>query len=300
MKFKIADIDNPKLLYAVLVGLAHLLPDLGKRRRIHPFIGDRTSVVIQMIVHAIAASVPAHSLIRQRPQMTEIIITEHADDAVQSLPGVESLRSICSVVIALHFLINRQHLPRFRADAAAVLPVTNQLALGRNDLLQQLYIIRCRAVFSQKRRVPFAPHADGDHVLVSAAILQRILPIPQKSFAVGPEVPGISVHRMFSTHLVPFLTGTQARLVMRKAPDDAIFIRELHIRRSRPVQREGAGPHRRPQIIAAKPQKQLEHTVIHRCIKAAEMLRAPGSEGRPLIIDKKASVSDRRLPGYAV
>ena len=295
MKLHVAHIDDPEPSDAVVPRLAHLLPDLGKRRGINPLIGNRAPVVIQMIVHAVAALMLPHFLRGKRPKVSEIVIAEHADDAVQAVPPVQALNLFVSVVVLLNFLVDREHLRRMLPDFPLFFQVPDEAALCGNDLLQEGNVVPDRAPLSQKRRVALAAHADGDHVLIMAAASQRIAPVAKKSFPVDAKIPRVPVNRVLSPHLVPLFARAKAGLMMGEAPDHTVFVGELHVGLSRPVQREGARPHGRPDIVALHPQEELEHAVIERSVEAAEMLHAPAAEGRPFVIDEKAAVLDRGL-----
>ena len=86
MELQIADIDDPQIADTVLIGIAHLLPGLRKRRGIHPLIRDGAAVVVEVIVHAEPALVIADLRGRQGPHLTVVVLAEHADDAVELVP----------------------------------------------------------------------------------------------------------------------------------------------------------------------------------------------------------------------
>ena len=67
LKSEIAHIYDPKLLYAVLICSAHLLPHLGQIGGIDPLKGDRIAMIIKMIIHAEAAGMLPHLFIGNTP-----------------------------------------------------------------------------------------------------------------------------------------------------------------------------------------------------------------------------------------
>ena len=73
----ITHIYNPGFAHAVIICHPHLFPYLCKRTRVDPQIGNRSPVVIKMIVHPVAARMILRFLSRKSPHIAKIIIAEH-------------------------------------------------------------------------------------------------------------------------------------------------------------------------------------------------------------------------------
>ena len=195
-------------------------------------------MVVQMVIHSVAALVLPHLTGRKCPEMPEIVIAQHADDAVQTIPLIQSGDLLVPVVVLFDLLVDSKHLRRIFPHQALLLQAADQPPLRGYDFLQKSHIVLNRAALSKKRRIALSPHADGDHVLIAAALLQGISPVAKKALPVRAEIPGVSIRRSLSAHLVPLLTRAKAGLMVGEAPDYAVLIGKLHVRRSGTIQRK--------------------------------------------------------------
>jgi len=88
--------------------------------------------------------------------------------------------------------------------------------------------------------------------------------------------------------------GAHHRLVVRGAHHDPHFVRQGH--GLGVVGAEGARlPHRRPQVVAAQAQDQLEHMLVEGRVRAAEPGARPAAQRRVLVVDEEAAVLDAGL-----
>ena len=63
----ISDINDPQIPDPAVICGRHLLPDLRKMGGIEPLVRDRISVIIEVVIHAVAALVIAHFRGRHGP-----------------------------------------------------------------------------------------------------------------------------------------------------------------------------------------------------------------------------------------
>ena len=66
-------------------------------------------MVIKVIVHAVAALVPAHCRCRNGTEISEIVVAEHQRYAVKLRIAHESRRLFVAVEIRLDFLVQSKH-----------------------------------------------------------------------------------------------------------------------------------------------------------------------------------------------
>ena len=195
-------------------------------------------MVVQMVIHSVASLVLPHLTGRKCPEMSEIVVAQHADHAVQTIPLIQSGDLLVPIVVLLDLLVDSKHLRRIFPHQPLLLQAADHPPLRGYDLLQKSHIVLNRASLSQKRRITLSPHADGDHVLIAAALLQGISPVAKKALPVCAEIPGISIRRSLSAHLVPLLTRAKAGLMVGEAPDYAVLIGKLHVCRTGTIQRK--------------------------------------------------------------
>ena len=80
--------------------------------------------------------------------------------------------------------------------------------------------------------------------------------------------------------------------MMRHSHDHAVLIRKFCVQKSRTVILKPRTP-RRPEIISFQAKKQFKDRLVCLRIRSPEMVLTPGTESRPLIINKESPVFHR-------
>jgi hypothetical protein len=91
--------------------------------------------------------------------------------------------------------------------------------------------------------------------------------------------------------------GAHQRLVVRRAHHDAHLVGQRAVFRIVVVER--IAPHRRPQVVAAHAQDQLEQLAVEPVVESAELLLGPAGQRRRLVVQEDAAVTHDRRFGYA-
>ena len=277
----------------MLVGLRHLIAGLRESGGIHPLIAHRSAVIIEMIIHSVAAGVlRSVNLVGKASRISEIIIAQKEDNVLELVPVAQSGNPGRAVIIILDLFIDREHPRNTRHVAFHVL--SDQPVLRQDNIFKDIDVFRKSRVFPEKLRVLLASHSDRDDALEFAVSPYSFTPKSGDGIPVGNEAPGIVI-TVLAIYMLPFLSGPEQRLMMRCAHDHAVNVSQLSALDARSVLTEGRTPHRGPHIIAVKPQQKNEYLLVHLRREAAELLLAPAPERRPLVIDKEASVLYRRL-----
>ena len=117
ISLQIAHVHHPHLTDSMFVGYCHLLPNLRQRCAVDPLIGNRTSVIIQVIIHSIAGLMLRPVLLRQKAHMTEVVFTEHENHILNAFPILESRCFVIPIEVSLYLLVDgkqhRRRLPVF-------------------------------------------------------------------------------------------------------------------------------------------------------------------------------------------
>ena len=274
-RLQVADIGDPHLVRAIVVRQVHLLPDLGERVRIDPLIGERPAVHVHMEIHAEAALPAALRSARQAAQIADIVVRQHQRHVVGDLqPGV---------VIFIDFGEQHPHLRHLVRGFAH--PLGDDPALVRDDRLEQLDV-GLEAAGALQRDIAIAAHADRDDDFAGAVAGDALVEEFADARLVGRIVPCAIAVRVVMVG--PFLVRAHHRLVMRRPHHDAIGIGERRI--GRIVDRKRVVPHRRPQVIGAQPQQQLEQLAVECGVHPAELLGGPAGQARRLVVQEDAAI----------
>ena len=178
----IADIDDPEILDPAVICGRHLLPDLRQEGGVEPLIGDRISVVIEVVIHAVSALMAAHLLCRNSTQVAEVIVAEHERYSFELRVSHKSGGLLVAIKIRLDFLIERQHSRHFVKVLIYVL--FDQFVLGLKNFPKKIDIIFQRRFFSHDGGIRLAAHTDGDHVLELATADQAVFPELRDAFLI--------------------------------------------------------------------------------------------------------------------
>ena len=289
----IADVYDPKLADAVIVGGRHLLPYLRKEGGVVPLKGNRIAVVIEMIIHSVAALVAAHLGRRQRAEVSVVVVAEHQRNALKLGIPHQAGRRLVAVEIRLHLFIKGKHSRNLIEILVHML--FDQSVLRFKNAPQQVYVVGKRRLPAENSRIRFAAHADRDDIFKLSASLKAVLPEAGDAFFVRVEVPGVAVHGILAAHIAVLFALAAARLMMGSTHDNTEFIREDCVLKSRTVVREDCRPHGGPQVVALQAEQQFKYMRVHLCVEAAVILRAEIAEGRPFVVDKETAETDRRL-----
>ena len=151
-------------------------------------------MIVEVIVHSVAALVTAHLRCRNRTEIAEVIVAEHQGYAVKLRIAHKAWRLLIAVEIRLNFLIKSEHSRYF--IKVLVYVFSDELILSLQHLAQQVDIVLERCILAHDRGIGFAAHTDGDDIFELAASLEAVFPESRDAFLVLKEVPGITVDRL--------------------------------------------------------------------------------------------------------
>ena len=291
----VADVGDPDLAHAVVVGHRHLLPQAGQVGRADPLEGLRAAVHVLVVIHAKAAVVGAHGRGGQRAGVAAVVVRQHQRDAVEL--GVAQQAGDFVRAVQEAFDLGEQHKLARHARKVGVDLLADEAVLRFEDAAQKLDVLAQVGIAAKQRGVALAAHAQRDDVFKAAVAAQPVAPEAGDPFGVGRKVPGVAVGRARAAHAGVFLAAAHAGFVVGGGHDDAELVGQLGALQAGAVQAEIGGPHRGPEIVALETQQQLEHLRIAGGVDAAEVGARPGAERGPFIVDEKAAVAHGRLFG---
>ena len=277
-RLQVADIGDPHLVRAVLVGEVHLLPDLGQRIRIDPLVRERPAVHVHVEIHAEATLAAAFGGRRQATQIADIVVRQHQRHVVGDLqPGI---------VIFIDFGEQHPHLRHLFGGLAHALG--DDAPLVGDDAFEQ-FDVGLDTAGALQRDIAVAAHPDRHDDLVFAIADDPLAEEFGDRRPVGRIVPRAVA--IVLAVVGPFLVRAHHRLVMRRAHHDAELLGERSVRRI--VDRERIVPHRRPQVIGPQPEQQLEQLAVELRVHPAEFLGGPARQARGLVIQEDAAILHR-------
>ena len=280
-RLEVADVGDPDLVGAVRVRQVHLFPDFRQWIAVEPLVRERPAIHVHVKIDAGAAGAGALGRRGQAAQVADIVVGEEQGDVVRHLEA--------GVVV---FLDLGEQGPQLRhlalVDAALF---RDDLLLVADDLLDH-FLVRFQPARVRHGDVAVAAHAHRHDAFIGPVAAHAV---GEEAFEAGlvAQVIPFAVAVILAVR-GPLLVRPYHRFVVAGAHDDAVGVGQARV--VRVVLVEGAAPHRRPQVVGAQAQQQLEHVRIHLGVEAAEFRARPAGQRRFLVVDEDAPVLDGRRP----
>ena len=295
LRLDVADVQDPNLLRAAVVGALHFpVEQTGVVGR-QPQIVLRNAPVRNVIVDARAARTLDLLLVGEVEQVAAVVVAPHERDILRDLqPGTIDVQ---------HFLVRHEDL-RDLVGFFAGLPFDDDALVG-DDLREgfALFVERLRAVHAP---VMHAAHANGVDVLETPDLREAVFEELQHVVLVrNVVVLALAAHFPLAVHVAVH------RLAVRGADHDAVPVGGFGIALHH-VERDGAAVHGRPERVRLQAEQQLEDLRVglradrkhlRRFLRdfgidqvrrfRLERLRRPRREAPVLVVDEDAAVFDR-------
>jgi len=267
-RLDVADVDDPQVAHAGLVGERHLLPDALDLADVEPSVGDGGADVVDVVIHAVAAGTFQVLGAGEVADVAPVVVGEEDEDVV--------IHPHPLVVVVLDLLVERPDLGDRGGGFAEDLGEDG--ALVADDFLEQGH----GGVFGHGL-VAVAAHADGDEALEAAHAFDAAAPEFAEFIAVGLVVPGAAAEAF------PFVVGAHHGLVVAGAHDDPVFVGETRVAGVVGVEGDGQ-PHGRPEVVGLAAKEELEDVGVEGLVEAAEVLACPVAQGGGLVVDEDAAI----------
>ncbi|OQB95516.1 MAG: hypothetical protein BWX86_01161 [Verrucomicrobia bacterium ADurb.Bin122] len=281
-RLEIADVDDPDAGGPVLGGQVHLLGDLPEWIGVDPLVGVRAAVHVEVVVDAGAAAAAALVGRGQSPEVAGVVVSPEQGDIVR--------RAEAGLVEFLHL---GEQSPKLRHRGRIDLHLFGEDAPLIGENFFQLFDIGLDASGADHALVAIAAHADSDEILEVLVARDAFAEEALERLGVRRIIP-LAV-AVLGAARGPLLVRTHHGLVMRGSHDDAVLVGQAGIERV--VLVEGVVPHRRPEVVGAQTQQQLEDLGVKLRVEAAELLRGPTGQARSLVVEEDAAVFHDRLAG---
>ncbi len=212
MAFQIAHIHNPDAVHTVIIGHAHLFPDLGERNCVHPAVGFGPTDIVKVVVHPVPAGAASLRFAGQHANVAEIVVGEKNRYVVRDVDPV--------LPELLHFFVQSENLWDFHRIFARNIG-ENLPLVGNNPLHHRHPFFERPGV--HHRFVAVAAHADGDQLLI---VLAHPDPVPPEQDQVFPV---LAVIPLTGAVLAPFVPTPHHRLMMGSAHDNPVLVGQFAV-----------------------------------------------------------------------
>ena len=281
------DIDDPNPVGAVFFGKGQLVPCFRDGAGVDPLIAPRPSMVVKMVIDTRSARPPALVQGGETADIPPVIVGPKQRDIVR--------HAHARVVEVLHFLVEAPSLGN--AGQIRVYFPGQYPALDLDDFL-------CQVLADGRAAVVFGAQAHGENALEGFVAPHTFAPeLLQGRLLCGDGIIPVVIFFPVIGCPIPLLLRAKHRLLVRRAHDYAVFVRQPGIFRI--VLVETVVPHCGPEVIAFEPQDQLKQigvkspAVIGRRRMARHRQRAvfflhPTGQVRRFVIQKNAAILHRR------